>query len=128
MARDARPLILAIDDDPITLNLAVAILKNYYRLRPFTVPEMAFKYLSRSDAEVHLALLDYHMPLMSGPEVFKCLRSYSLMSGVPVIFMTGLTDKAAEEELLASGATGIIHKPPTAVDLLGKIKDILGQY
>lgn len=125
MEDDTRPLILAIDDDPVTLNLTVAILKNDYRLRPFTVPDMAFKYLSRTKAEVSLTLLDYHMPLMSGPEVFKRLHEYPATIGAPVIFMTGLADKAAEEKLVSSGVAGIIHKPPAAKELMEKIKEVL---
>lgn len=125
MGKDDRPLILALDDDPVTLNLAVAILKNDYRLRPFTVPDMALKYLSQGAAEVSLALLDYHMPLMSGPDFLKRLRQYPATAEVPVLFLTGLIDRAAEEELMAAGAAGLIPKPPSAPVLLGKIEELL---
>ncbi len=125
MGQDVRPLIFTIDDAPVTLNLTVAILKRDYRLRPFACPLMAFKYLSRPEAETDLVLLDYQMPQMSGPEVFRRLKQYPATASAPVIFMTGMTDQATGDELLAAGAAGLVAKPPTAPVLLKTIKSIL---
>ena len=122
MSLDTRPIIMAIDDDPVVLNLVVVILKKHYRLRPFTSARMAFKYLALPGSSVDLVLLDYHMSEMNGPEVLARLRSDPKTSSVPVIFLTGLIDQDSEEKLLKMGAAGFVPKPPQAETVLAKIR------
>jgi len=122
---DTRPIIMAIDDDPVVLNLVVVILKKKYRLRPFTSARMAFKYLALPGATADLVLLDYHMADMNGPEVLAKLRSDAATSSIPVVYLTGLIDEGGPAELLKSGAADFISKPPQAETLLAKVEEWL---
>lgn len=121
MNSDLRPIILAIDDDPVILNLTVGILRKAYRLRPFTSGRMAFKYLGLPGARVDLILLDHQMPDFDGPAVLEKLRDDLATRDIPVIFMTGLDRADDVEALKQKGAADYVSKPPTAGDLLEKI-------
>lgn len=121
MASDHRPIIMAIDDDPVTLNLAVVMLRRTYRLRPFTSGKAAFKFMALPGSKVDLILLDHQMPDMDGPEILKKLRADEATSRIPVIFMTGLDDDDELARLKELGAADCVRKPPVAADLLEKI-------
>lgn len=129
MSDENNQIILTIDDDPVTLNLIVAILKKWYKVRPFISADTAFCYLALSGAEskADLILLDYHMPDFSGPEVLRKLKSEPNYASIPVIFLTGRAGENAVDdlELLALGAVDVIGKPPSAATLCAKIESHL---
>ena len=66
-----------------------------------------------------IVLLDIMMPEMDGYEVFSILKNGERTSGIPVIFITGLSDPMEEEKGLGMGAADYICKPfnPFAVKL-----------
>ena len=126
MTSDTRPIIMAIDDDPVILNLTVGILRKAYRLRPFTSGKTAFEYLALPGSGVDLILLDHQMPEMDGPAILEKLRSDEATRDIPVIFMTGLDQASDEDRLRGGGAADYVRKPPVAADLLAKVKHHLG--
>ena len=125
MEPDQRPIIMAVDDDPVLLNLTVGMLRKDYRLRPFTSGRMAFKYLALPGSRADLALLDYQMPDMDGPELWRRLKAESATRDIPVVFMTGLEDADSASTLLAEGAAAFISKPPRPAELLATLRSIL---
>lgn len=122
MISDALPIIMAIDDDPVILNLTVGILRKKYRVRPFTSGPTAFKYLALPEGKADLILLDHQMPDLSGPEILARLRSDPATAQIPVIFLTGLTEEADAAEILRLGAADYLKKPPSPIDLLNKVR------
>jgi len=122
MITEAPPIILAIDDDPVILNLTVGLLRKKYRLRPFTSGLTAFKYLALPAGRADLILLDYHLPDLSGPEIMARLRSDPATAGIPVIFLTGLSEEGDAAEIMKLGAVDYLKKPPAAADLLSKVE------
>ena len=66
-----------------------------------------------------LVLLDLMLPGKTGCEVLRELR---LKSGVPVIVLTAVSDKATVVELLGAGADDYISKPFDNQELLARIK------
>lgn len=67
-------------------------------------------------------LLDVMMPDLDGPATLRRLRELPAAQGVPVIFMTALSDK---EELMALGARGVIAKPFAPLTLPAQIRQCL---
>ena len=59
-------------------------------------------------------LLDVIMSEMDGYDVITALKSSEITRGIPVIFITGLSDTADEEKGLALGAADYIAKPFSA--------------
>jgi CheY-like chemotaxis protein len=68
-----------------------------------------------------LILLDMLLPKMSGPEVLLALKKDSLTKAIPVVVISGLSQKNAER-LQADGAAGFLEKSGLELD---KGSDIL---
>ena len=75
--------------------------------------------------DVALVLLDMVMPRMNGAACFHALRK--LRPTTPILLVSGYTDNAAAQELLAAGANGFLEKPYTAAQLAAEVDRILGR-
>ena len=77
----------------------------------------------------NLILLDMLLPKMSGPDVLKALKSDPVTKAIPVVVMTGLSQKNSAR-LVEDGAVGFLEKGDLALDkgpekLLTALQDIL---
>lgn len=120
VSSDAKPVILAIDDDAIILNTVISTLKNDYSVRPFTSGETALKYLAGQTAD--LILLDNKMPCLSGLDMLKRLQANPRTALIPTIFLTGSIDGDSEVEALELGAVDYINKPVRPGSLLTRVR------
>jgi len=117
--------ILIIDDDPALCELIEDMLE---------LSDVEF--LTAYDAENGLVeakykspdiiLLDLVLPNMHGFEVYKQLKEDDRTKDIPVIVLTGHTDKKTLELSQELGITGIFYKPFNFGRLRKKIKNILG--
>jgi CheY-like chemotaxis protein len=76
-----------------------------------------------------LILLDMLLPKLSGPEVLKALKKDPLTKTIPVVVMTGMSQKNAAR-LQADGAFGFLEKSALELDkgsekLLAAVQEIL---
>ena len=81
----------------------------------------AITWLASNKAD--LVLLDYEMPTIKGSKVLEMLRSESSSSSIPVMFLTGKSDKEAIMEVLALKPAGYLLKSidkKTLLDTLDK--------
>jgi len=101
--------ILIVDDDPSTLMALSSILKKDYKI--YVVKDGPSALETADEIRPDLILLDIFMPGMSGFEVLGELRGNDKTKDIPVIFITGTTDKDDEIKALASGAVDFIQKP-----------------
>ena len=103
------PVIMVVDDSDIMLNLIKKILETKYEVRAFLSGSDAISHLI--DNTVDLILLDYEMPGMTGYETLLSIRSSKNARNTPVIFLTGVTNKRLEDEMMDRGANDFIRKP-----------------
>ena len=61
--------------------------------------------------EFTLVITDLNMPVMSGLELIKELRSQPEHKFTPIVFLTTEVDEALRDEARAAGATAWIQKP-----------------
>jgi DNA-binding response OmpR family regulator len=73
-----------------------------------------------------LILLDALMPAMDGLEVCRQLRGKDQTRGTPIILMSPRGGGRGDEEGLRSGANVTVTKPIDGLELLSKIKNLLG--
>lgn len=118
--QNSRPVIMTIDDDPVVLNFLVSILKEEYRVRPFTSGQSALDFLATQSAD--LILLDYRMPGLMGIDVLKELQADPRTREIPTIFLTSSVDSEVEVEALEFGAVDYIAKPIRSRSLLIRVK------
>jgi len=78
-----------------------------------------------------LILLDMLLPRMSGPDVLAALQKEDSTKAIPVVVMTGMSQKNAER-LRNDGALGFLEKSELELDkgsgkLLAAVQEILKQ-
>ena len=71
-----------------------------------------------------LVMLDWMMPGMDGPTLFRKMREDARTSSLPVIFMTAKASSVEMDELRALGAAGAISKPFSPKDLPDQLRAI----
>lgn len=83
--------ILVVDDDPTMLRTLKLWLSDKYRVFMANSGMNAISLLAKN--QVDLILLDYEMPVASGPQVLEMIRSESSTANTPVMFLTAKNDK-----------------------------------
>ena len=72
---------------------------------------------------VDVALLDLHMPVMSGEEFYDAVRSSARHADLPVVFVSSESSAGGIAHLMEKGA-GFVHKPWSAEDLRAQIESV----
>jgi two-component system, sensor histidine kinase and response regulator len=119
-----RPSILIVDDTPDNLMLLSNLFKNEYRIHLAINGEKALK-MCQSDAPPDLVLLDVMMPDMDGFEVLQKLREHPMSEGIPVIFVTAVTDPDARSKGLELGAVDYVTKPVDPATLKLRVRNFM---
>ena len=79
--------------------------------------------LLQSDAEnIDILILDYMMPVMDGLKVLAFMRENGLLSRIPVLMLTAVSDPEGIIRCLDAGAADVIEKPYEPRVLLAKIR------
>ena len=119
-ASDVKKRILIVDDDATYMGVIRDWLRDVYSVAMANSGMQAITYLSRN--QVDLILLDFEMPVTSGPQVLEMLRSESSTSRIPVIFLTGHNDKESVMQVVALKPEGYLLKTIQRGDLLKELK------
>ena len=121
-----KPRILVVDDDDLNLEFMQAYLETAdYHVQTAHSGEHALKDVDLSPPDV--ILLDVRMGGMSGYEVCKALKSNDITRHIPVLVVTGFTQKRDIEAIIAAGADDILLKPITPPIMLLRVKRMVYQ-
>jgi two-component system, OmpR family, response regulator len=71
-----------------------------------------------------LVLLDWMMPGMDGPTLFRRMKQREELASLPVVFITAKASQGEMDELAAMGAAGAISKPFSPKDLPDQLRGI----
>jgi len=119
-----RKHILVVDDDSSVLKLIKGYLSERYDVATAINGKVAMKFLETKGTD--LVLLDYEMPEENGPAVLAKIRKNDAIKDLPVVFLTGVTDKNKIREVLTMKPQGYLLKPIDMERLSSTIKGILG--
>ena len=120
-----RKHILVVDDDPEQLSVIKEHLKEFYEVTLVNSCKNAFKALSKY--KIDLIFLDYMMPEMDGPETLEAIREYPEFRDIPVVFLTGVSEReTVTKTLIELKPLGYVLKPTKKSELVAKIIDVLG--
>lgn len=122
MRGNRRKRILVIDDDIATLMLMKAYLEDDYEVGVVKSGKLALDYIREYPTD--MLLIDVAMPVMNGFDTLRAIRNLEEGINIPVIFITGSSDRSVVLESICSGADAYLVKPIKKNDLLEKIKDI----
>lgn len=118
---DTTPFILIVDDNSTNLSvLSKALKADGYKVRMAMDGEDALGQVERHQPE--LILLDIEMPKMDGFETCRHLQANPATEGIPIIFMTALSDTESKVKGLSLGAVDYITKPFEQEEVLARVK------
>ena len=102
--------ILIVDDNAATLRSIKGMLDELYEV---TIANSGIKAMTAiGKKRPDLILLDYEMPVCDGRQTLEMIRADEDLSDIPVIFLTGVSDRAHIEAVLDLKPAGYMLKPP----------------
>ena len=118
------PKILIADDDPVLLKYLSTVLEKYdYQYTTATNGIEAIEKVKAYSPD--LMLLDVMMPEMDGLEVCKKLKDDPRTRHIPIILITGSTDRELRIKGLSVGANDFLTKPIDRPELIARIRNLL---
>ena len=112
--------IFVVDDSDTNLSMAEAALEDLYRV--MTMPSAAKMFSLLEKVIPDMILLDIEMPDMDGFCALRKLKTISLWSNIPVMFLTGRNDSDIEVQGFELGAVDFVTKPFSESVLVNRIK------
>lgn len=115
--------VLVVDDDVATANAVAQTVRDLgHRVTVCNGWTDAVRAFGASD--IDLVLMDAIMPGVDGFRLTKLLRARST-SYVPIVFLTGLSDRASREQGVAAGADDFLTKPVDPLELKVRLTAML---
>jgi DNA-binding response OmpR family regulator len=118
--------VLAVDDQPETLDMIADFLKNKYEVYQAKTTARASALLSK--IKFDCILLDVVMPGISGVEFFEYLQQQTWYERTPVIFASSESDFQTVLKTVKLGAVGYIKKPVEKDMLLRQIEAAITEH
>ena len=115
--------VLIVDDERLNRATLAELLQAHYQVLLAKNGNMALDIARNESKQLALILLDVTMPGMNGYEVLQQLRADPSTAHIPVIFITGQSDEAAEEYGLRLGAADYVSKPIRPAVLQARVKN-----
>jgi len=113
--------VLVADDEPVSRTVVGAMLrKSGYPVLFATDGEEAWEQLSSNDPPP-IALLDWEMPGLQGPEVIRRLRERETSTPTYVILLTSRDSSADIVQGLRAGADDYVTKPANEDELIARV-------
>ena len=120
-AAGAAASILVVDDTAANLQVLAGMLKDRgYKVRPVPSGKLALLAAERDPPD--LILLDINMPEMNGYEVCERLKADKKLKGIPVIFISALTEQLDKVKAFATGGVDYITKPFQMEELHARVE------
>ncbi len=111
--------ILLVDDDPTFLKMLQGWLSDKYRVTAVKSGMQAITYIANHTPD--LILLDYDMPITPGPQVMEMIRSEFSSAEIPIIFLTGKSDRESIMRVMKLKPQGYLLKTMSRDDIVSAI-------
>lgn len=121
---DKRKHILFVDDDAVLLRRMKKLVQGKHRVSIAASGAQAMTLIGKD--KPHLIFLDYEMPVCDGKMVLEMIRSEESLKEIPVVFLTGVSERTHVNAVLALKPAGYLLKPPSQNAIMDIINDILG--
>lgn len=100
--------VLVVDDSGTMLRTVKSWLEGKYRVSMVNSAVNAISFLSTNTPD--LILLDYEMPVCSGPQMLEMIRAEVRTESIPVMFLTSKGDKESVQKVLSLKPQGYMLK------------------
>ena len=122
---ETKRTVLAVDDNPVNLQLLEAIIKRIPDLEVVTENNEKRAVIRVLEEKPDLILLDVMMPEIDGFEICSQLKANEQTASIPIIFLTANNQTGAQLQGYDSGAIDYITKPFEPDVLVSKIRVVL---
>ncbi len=116
--------ILVVDDEPVVLDVTRIYLElQGYRVLTETNSRVALEAFRVNPAAIDLLISDLTMPYLTGDYLAReCL---ALRPSLPIILMTGYSDRVSEQAMYDLGVRALMLKPVIGTIFLNKVRQLL---
>lgn len=111
--------IMLVDDDTLFLQAMQNWLGVRYKVTATKSGMQAITYIANNRPD--LILLDYDMPITSGPQVLEMIRSEPKSADIPVIFLTGRNDRESVMKVMQLKPDGYLLKSMTKENIVASV-------
>jgi response regulator RpfG family c-di-GMP phosphodiesterase len=117
--------VLIVDDVRVNVHMLARMVSVVpgVQTQQFTDPDQALEWSLGCD--VDLAIVDYHMPSMSGAEFVSAFRHTVRNRDTPVIVVTAERALEVRHECLRAGATDFLCKPIDGIEVAARVTNLL---
>lgn len=116
-----RKKILVVDDSGTMLRKIKEWLDDRYKITLANSGARAMKALALEIPD--LVLLDYEMPIVDGRQVLSMMRAESEYQDIPVMFLTGKSDKESVMAVMSLNPVGYLLKTQPSHEIIKQIDD-----
>lgn len=116
-----RKKILVVDDSGTMLRKIKEWLDDKYKITLANSGARAMKALALEIPD--LVLLDYEMPIVDGRQVLSMMRAESEYQDIPVMFLTGKSDKESVMAVMSLNPVGYLLKTQPSHEIIKQIDD-----
>ena len=117
--------VLIAEDEPDIVDALRQALLDRLHIEADAVANGALVMDSIAARRPDLLILDVQLPGLNGLDVFDLLRSDPLWQGLPVLFLTGLPERA-ETAIASFGVHEVLAKPFDVNDLIARVERLMG--
>jgi len=121
--------VLIIDDNPVNRDILTEQV-SHWKCQSAAVEsaEKGLSVLRKARAKgvgIDLVIVDFQMPNMTGEDFFDALRADKMISDIPVLMLTSISEDEMARRMLDNGLSGILIKPARSSQLLDTIATCL---
>ncbi len=116
--------VLIVDDDPVALKVVKGYLDQFFKVTCVNSGEKALKFLEKTYPDC--ILLDCFMPEMDGPTTLSKIRQLERDRRIPVVFLTGNSEREMVMSCVSLHPSGFLLKPVNQNELIRKLKEVIG--
>ncbi len=118
--------ILLVDDDTTFLKMLQGWLSEKYRITAVKSGIQAITYMANHRPD--LILLDYDMPITPGPQVMEMIRSEFNYRDIPIIFLTGKSDRESIMNVMRLKPQGYFLKTMSRDEIVSAINEYFAAH
>ncbi len=116
-------ILIVEDEESIREMLRLSLERESYQVLDCETAEEAIDLLGK--VNVHLILLDWMLPKMSGIDFINYLRKDNKLSRLPVIMLTAKAEEDDKLDGFAAGVDDYISKPFSLKEMLARVQSVL---
>lgn len=120
--RALAPRVLCIDDDP-AISEAIAVRMSNFDAEFLRAYHGMQGYWLAATEHPDVIVTDIQMPQGNGDYIVECLKQNNETRNIPVIVLTGRSDKALEKRMIMMGAECFLQKPAAVADVIRVISE-----